>query len=180
MGESFRNWVLPQETRRWPGSRAVSIALRTLHLAAFGILLGGHAFAVEADRLLPYLYLTVLSGLGLIALEIYAVGLYWLVLGKGIMVQAKLLLLLLIPVFWEARVVLLLLVVGIASVSSHMPSRFRHYSFLHRRVIGSGESLRPAVSFVRPVAAADSAYGRPGEASPCGPVGPGGSLHPGA
>jgi membrane protein implicated in regulation of membrane protease activity len=94
------------------------------------------------------------SGLGLIALEIYAVGLYWLFLGKGIMVLIKLGLLLLIPLFWEARVALLLLVVGIASVGSHMPARYRHYSVLHRRALGPEESLRPVPFSSGPAAAA--------------------------
>ena len=95
--------------------------------------------------MLLYLCLTILSGVGLIALEVYAVGLYWLVLGKGIMVLLKLALLLLIPFFWEARVVLLVLVVGIASVGSHMPARYRHYSLLERRVIEPGTPLQLAV-----------------------------------
>jgi hypothetical protein len=132
----------------------MSIALRTVHLAAFGMLLGGHAFGVEAERLLASLYLTIGSGLGLMALEIYAVGLYWLLLGKGIMVLVKLALLLLIPFFWEVRVALLLLVVGIASVGSHMPARYRHYSLLHRRVIEPGESLHHTIVAFRPEAAA--------------------------
>ena len=147
-------WFLPEQARFVPGTRAMSIALRTLHLAAFGILLGGHAFGVEAEKLLPYLYLTILSGIGLIATEVYAVGLYWFFLGKGLMVLAKLGLLLAIPVFWEQRVALLLVVVGIASVSSHMPARYRHYSILHRRVIGSEESLRPVLFSSGPAAAA--------------------------
>ena len=141
MIEGGRRWFLPERMRFLPRSRAMSIALRTLHLAAFGMLLGGHAFGVEEERLLASLYLTILSGLGLMALEIYAVGLYWLILGKGIMVLVKLALLLVIPFFWEARVALLLLVVGIASVGSHMPARYRHYSFLHRDVIEPGQSL---------------------------------------
>ena len=141
MIEGGRRWFLPERMRFLPRSRAMSIALRAVHLAAFGILLGGHTFGVEAERLLVSLYLTILSGLGLMALEIYAVGLYWLILGKGIMVLVKLGLLLLIPFFWEARVALLLLVVGIASVGSHMPARYRHYSFLHRGVIEPGQSL---------------------------------------
>ncbi len=150
MGESILSWFFPEKMRFLPGARAVSIAFRTLHLAAFGILLGGHAFGVEAEKLLPSLYLTILSGLGLMALEIYAVGLYWLFLGKGIMVLVKLALLLLIPFLWEARVFLLLLVVGIASVGSHMPSRYRHYSLLHRRAIEPGEFLRRTVPSLAP------------------------------
>jgi len=141
MRESFQRWFFPEQMRFLPGARALSIALRTLHLVAFGVLLGGHTFAVDPEKLLLSLYLTILSGLGLIALEVYAVGLYWLVLGKGIMVLLKLALLLLIAFFWEARVVLLVLVVGIASVGSHMPSRYRHYSILHRGVIEPGQSL---------------------------------------
>jgi hypothetical protein len=145
MRESFQRWFFPEQMRFLPGARALSIALRTLHLVAFGVLLGGHTFAVDPEKLLLSLYLTILSGLGLIALEIYAVGLYWLVLGKGIMVLLKLALLLLIPFFWEARVVLLVLVVGIASVGSHMPARYRHYSLLERRVIEPGTPLQLAV-----------------------------------
>jgi hypothetical protein len=95
MGESFQSWVFPERMRFLSGSRVMSIVLRTLHLAAFGMLLGGHAFALDGDRLIPYLWVTIVSGLGLIALEIYAVGLYWLFLGKGIMVLIKLGLLLL-------------------------------------------------------------------------------------
>ncbi len=154
MGESFYRWFFPERMRFLPGARALSIALRTLHLVAFGVLLGGHTFAVDPEKLLLSLYLTILSGLGLIALEIYAVGLYWLVLGKGIMVLLKLALLLLIPFFWEARAPLLLLVVVIASVGSHMPARYRHYSFLERRVIEPGEALYCAILSSRPEAAA--------------------------
>ena len=157
MGESFQSWVFPERMRFLSGSRVMSIALRTLHLAAFGMLLGGHAFALDSDRLIPYLWVTIVSGLGLIALEIYAVGLYWVFLGKGIMVLVKLALLLVIPFFWEARVALLLLVMGIASIGSHMPARYRHYSILHRQVVEPGISLRDAVVSARPEAAAVAA-----------------------
>ena len=51
------------------------------------------------------------------------------------MVLAKLVLLLAVAVFWEARVPLLLTVVALASVGAHMPARFRHYSILERRVL---------------------------------------------
>ena len=146
MQEHLRYWFFPEQIRFLPGARAWSIAFRTLQLAAFGLVLGGHAFSVDAEKLLAYLWLTILSGLGLIALELYAAGLYWLFLGKGIMVLVKLGLLLVVPIFWEQRLALLLLVVGIASVGSHMPARCRHYSFLHLRVIGPGEPLRYGLS----------------------------------
>ncbi len=55
--------------------------------------------------------------------------------GKGLVVLTKLGLLLTIPLFWEARVVLLLAVVALSSVASHMPARYRNYSVLRRRVV---------------------------------------------
>ena len=60
------------------------------------------------------------------------------------MVLLKLAMLLAVPLFWEFRLLLLLLVVVIASVGSHMPARYRHYSFLHRRVVEAGDRLRRA------------------------------------
>ena len=66
----------------------------------------------------------------------------WLFTGKGVMVLGKLLLLLMIPLFWEHRVALLLATVAVASVGSHMPSRFRHYSFLTRPRVEPAEPLR--------------------------------------
>ena len=65
MGGFVQRWFFPAQMRFLPGTRAWSIAFRALHLAAFGVLLGGHAFTVEAERLLLHLWLTILSGLGL-------------------------------------------------------------------------------------------------------------------
>ncbi len=76
MAGFLRDWFFPEHIWFLPGARAWSISFRTLHLAAFVILLGGHTFAVDAEKLLPSLWLTILSGIGLIALEAYAVGLY--------------------------------------------------------------------------------------------------------
>jgi hypothetical protein len=101
---------------------------------AFGLLLGGHAWEVDPARLLPVLWVTVLSGAGLMGIELYK-SVHWLFLGKGLMVLAKLALLSSVPLFWEARLPLLLLVVAVASVGAHMPARYRHYSVLQRRVL---------------------------------------------
>ncbi|MBI4635665.1 MAG: hypothetical protein HY727_04890 [Candidatus Rokubacteria bacterium] len=130
----MRNLLCPDPPRRVPGHRALGVALRTAHLATFGTLLGGHAFDVEPARLYPFLVATIASGAALMALEL-ASTCAWLFLGKGVAVLLKLLLLLMVPVFWEQRVAILVLVVVVASVGAHMPSRFRHYSLLHGRVV---------------------------------------------
>ena len=130
----FPSWPAPDPPRRVPHARAWNVALRTLHLMAFGILVGGHFWGVPAEPLYPALWITVASGAALMGLEIYQ-NAQWLFLVKGLAVLAKLALLLLVPFFWEARVPLLLAVVALSSVGAHMPARFRHYSVLHQRVL---------------------------------------------
>ena len=43
------------------------------------------------------------------------------------------------PPLWEYRLFLLLLMVVIAAVGSHMPARYRHDFFVHRRVVEAGQ-----------------------------------------
>ncbi len=126
--------LFPDPPRRVPCEREFNIALRTAHLMTFGILLGGHVFGIAPPRLILYLYLTIASGAGLIALELYR-SCRWFYLGKGVIVLLKLGCLIAAGVWWEQRVVFLLLVVLLGSVGSHMPSRLRYYSVLHGRVI---------------------------------------------
>jgi hypothetical protein len=114
--------------------RAWNIAMRTAHLGAMGVLLGGHAFDVERSRLLVALWLTVGTGIVLAALEA-GPRLVWFHQGRGLMTIAKLVLVALVPAFWQYRLVILLAVVALGSVGSHMPARYRYYSVLHREVI---------------------------------------------
>lgn len=125
----MRSLLFPNPPRRIPRHRALGLALRTAHLMTFGALLGGHLFNVDSARLLPFLIATIASGTALLALEL-ASTCAWLFMGKGLVVLAKLLILLMVPFFWEHRVFLLLLTVAVASVGSHMPARFRHRCFL--------------------------------------------------
>lgn len=127
-----RAWLaalFPDPPRTIPHARLLNISCRTVHLAGFSLLLGGHAWGVEAHRLLPALWVTILSGVTLMALESHASA-RWLFEGRGLMVVLKLGLLLVVPFAWEHRLPLLLAVVVIASVGSHMPARFRHASLL--------------------------------------------------
>jgi hypothetical protein len=118
-------------------SRAANIALRTAHVAAMGILLGGHAFRVDPVRLRPHLWLTVATGLGLALVEA-GPRLVWFHQLRGLMTLAKLVLLCAVPFCWGHRVVVLLVVLVIASVGSHMPARLRYYSVVRREVIPDG------------------------------------------
>lgn len=143
--------LFPSAPRSLPYNRGISIAFRTLHLLASGLLVGGHAFDAEPQRLAVLLYLTAGSGAGLVLLELYR-SCDWVYQGMGGLVIVKTAITALAGLWWEQRVPLLLLVVVLGSVGSHMPSRYRHYSFLHGRVLpdhGSTPRLPPPNS--RPV-----------------------------
>lgn len=126
--------VSPDAVRPLLHPRAWNIAFRTVHIAVTGILLGGHAFDVAEERLRTVLYLCILTGVCLTAIEAYPAW-RWFYQGRGVMVLVKLALLCSVPVLWEFRVPILLAVLAVASVGSHMPSRFRYYSFVHGRVL---------------------------------------------
>lgn len=114
--------------------RAWNIALRTAHMAAGGVLFGGHVFDIGTERLADWLLLTLATGVLLVLLEIRH-GRRWAVEGRGVLVLAKILILCALPWLWPQRVPLLFVVIVIGSAGSHMPKRLRHYSLLERRYI---------------------------------------------
>ena len=89
----LRRLLFPEPARELRHQRACNIAFRTVHIAATGILLGGHVFDVEESRLRGSLYLSIATGLGLLVLEAYP-SLRWIYQGRGVMVLSKLALLL--------------------------------------------------------------------------------------
>ena len=117
--------LLPEERKR-KGDRALRVVLRTVHLLGFSVLFGGHWFGLPRAELLPWLYWTVFSGAGLAALELRA-GLDWALQLAGGLVLVKVVLLALVPAYWELRVALLAAVMVIGSVGSHMPAALRHF-----------------------------------------------------
>ena len=139
----------PKNHRRFGilgSARAWNIAARTAHIAAMGVLLGGHAFDVPPQRLIMGLWATIGSGLLLGALEAEG-GFTWLHQGRGLMTLGKLALLFAVPLLWGQwgwRLAVLLTAVALGSVGSHMPARFRYYSVLHGELIRPGSG--PGVS----------------------------------
>ncbi len=121
--------------RSLPHARAWNIAFRTAHISVTSVLVGGHAFNAPADRLYPILWLVIATGAVMIFLEAFSVAFRWLFQGRGLLVLAKLALLVVIPFAWTARVPILLAVIVLASVGSHMPARFRYYSVVEKRVL---------------------------------------------
>lgn len=123
-----RLFGLPQFRREW------NIFFRTIHILSFSILFGGHYFTVPETQLLPFFYVTIASGLGLI-LTSCRLDRYWPVQIAGLSVLLKLVILFLVFFYWEYRVPLYIVVIILATVGSHAGSTIRHYSVLHRRVL---------------------------------------------
>jgi len=118
--------------------RAWNIALRTAHIGVTGALFGGHVFGIAAERLLPWLYLTILTGALLVIIEAYP-SWRWCYQGRAVMVLNKVLLMCLVHWLWNYSVPILIAVIVIGSVGSHMPRRFRYYSLVDRRVLGDAK-----------------------------------------
>lgn len=130
----FYRLFQPAQPRSIPYGRACKITLRTAHLMATSVLVGGHAFSAPVSALRPWLYVAIVTGLGLIVLEAYP-SLHFVFQGWGLLLLGKLALLCCIPFAWKQRFPILLAVVALAAIGSHMPARFRHYSVLYRREI---------------------------------------------
>ena len=123
------------QTRIIPGLRALRTTLRAAHLVAVAAFYGGHVYGVPAERLEPALAAVVATGLVFAMLEI-ARAPVWVVQVRGVAVYVKIGLMFAATAGSPLRVPLLTLALVIGVVVSHMPGRYRYYSFLHGRVVG--------------------------------------------
>lgn len=115
-------------------TRTLNVLVRTVHIAAMGVLLGGCAFKVPRHDLLPSLWLTVGSGVVLWMLEA-GTHLLWFHQGRGLITLAKLGLFCTVPLFEDYSFHILVVVVVLASIGSHMRARLRYYSIIYREVV---------------------------------------------
>lgn len=118
--------------RTLPYLRAWNILFRTAHIGAIGTLFGGHVFGVAAERLVPWLYASILTGAALAVLESLS-ELRWCLQFAGVMMIVKVLLLIPTLWLWDYRVPILVAVIVLGSVGSHMPKRLRHHPILVRK-----------------------------------------------
>ena len=126
--------LFPEQPREFPHRMAMRITLRALHIMTTGVFLGGHIFHQSNAVLEPWLWVAILSGLAILLTDIYS-SFAVLFEIRGLVVLIKILLLCLIPFFWEQRIFLLVLILFIGAISSHMPKRYRHKLLFFQTII---------------------------------------------
>jgi len=132
-GVLFRH---PPRTLR--GARAWQIGARTVHIVAMSLVLGGVAWRAPARGMIAPIAITVLSGVVLLGIDL-GKSFAYLYQGSGVGAFLKLALLGLGELFPSARLEWYVAATAVASIASHMPGAWRHYSFLHRRVLEAGD-----------------------------------------
>lgn len=117
--------LFPPVPRDFPQRRNIRTLLRALHILSAGTLLGGHIFAISTPQLLPWLYATIITGLLILITDLHATACVLFEV-RGVAVIIKLLLMLAIAVWFEARIPLLCIILLIGVYGSHMPKWQRH------------------------------------------------------
>jgi hypothetical protein len=110
-------------------SRAAQVALRSVHIAAMGLVLGGIWLGGGYERLRGAILLTIASGLLLAVIDL-AKGPAFLLQGSGVALLLKLALLGLGCWFAGVRLQWYLAATVVASIGSHMPGAWRQFSFI--------------------------------------------------
>ena len=116
-------------------SRIAQVVLRSAHIAAMGLVLGGIYLGGGFEQLRGPILLTIASGLLLAAVDL-AKGPEFLLQGSGAALLLKLALLGLGNVWSGARLEWYLAATVAASIGAHMPGAWRHFSFRAWRVLG--------------------------------------------
>jgi hypothetical protein len=115
----------PFSLHRW-----ASVLLRTIHIAAMGVVLGGVFLRAQHDALATAIWATILSGVLMSLMDLLKDPMY-IFQGSGIATALKLALLAIGFYFLpEQRFSWYLAATVVASIGSHMPGSFRHFSLL--------------------------------------------------
>jgi hypothetical protein len=115
-----------------PGARAIALVLRTIHLGAMAMVVGGIAFDVPHAALRGWIGLTAASGVGLLVSEA-SHSRHWVYQGRGLAAIAHVAALGLVALGASRAALSLALVLG--ALGSHLPKKVRKWSLRHRAVV---------------------------------------------
>lgn len=130
--------TIAEPRRRIPGARALQVALRSLHIVAMALVLGGIARGAGFEALRTPILLTIISGVLLLIVDLARRCLV-LSQGSGVALFLKLTLLGLGNLLPETRLEFYLAATFLASIGSHMSGDWRHFSFLTWRIMKSND-----------------------------------------
>lgn len=129
--EVRRSLLFPSVPRDFPFRRSLRSALRALHILTGGVLIGGVIFDQPPEALSPWVWGTVISGVLLLATDLYA-SVAILCEVRGLVVLLKVVLTALVLVWWEGGLWLLIAALVVGAVSSHMSGRYRYQAWILR------------------------------------------------
>jgi hypothetical protein len=113
--------------------RLLDVVLRAAHVTVISVLFGGAFFQVPSHLLLHWRYLSIFTGCVLIVSEVFH-GHHWPYEGRGLMVYIHVGLFSLACLQPRLTIACFFAALFIGMLGSHMPKKFRHWSFIHRRV----------------------------------------------
>lgn len=141
----FKQILFPQTSREIPGKRYISLTLRGLHLVGVAGVAGLFLFQLPFEQWRIYGLLALVSGVLMMAMEIWGDGV-WLFQLRGQAVLLKLLLLVLALIWPASAAINFILIVLLSAFFSHAPGKIRYYSIWHGEVV---KALRTADGRIR-------------------------------
>ncbi len=134
-------WLFPETKREFAAKRTLSIVLRSLHLIGIAGLSGQFLFALQVSSWQFYGLLALLTGLLMVAIELYVDGI-WLLQLRGQAIMIKLLVLALSLKFPQYGSYGFWLIILISGYFSHAPRTIRYYITHRGKMATSSAELR--------------------------------------
>ena len=118
--------------RTFPGRRWIMTTLRSIHLVGVGGVGGAFLYDGPREIWLPFLAITLVSGVLMTALELWS-SRYWLVELRGLAIGLKIAILGLAMTTRQLEAAAFVAAIVISGVFAHAPAAVRYYSVWHRR-----------------------------------------------
>lgn len=117
-----------KEKRAIPFDQPIKIAILFFHLIGFSVWYGGAVIGGEVPAIFPAM--AVVSGVFLVARELYKDGFVWLIVTEGVLTIVKVVLLAVACVLMISEVPLLSIVMLCGLLSSHLPEEVKERRIL--------------------------------------------------
>lgn len=117
--------LFPDDGRAFPGQRAVKITMRAVHTLCAGVLTGSYLLGSSEQTQALWLAWTIGTGLGMLLLDLIE-SVAFLAQVRGLVLMAKVGVVLALPVLGDSTGVVLAAMMIVAVISSHAPSKVRY------------------------------------------------------